>query len=102
MKFCIESLINQKKVLIMSSFESELIALRNDMESNQLAPVQNIIANGQTQEYEINIKGIFKRAIYTAVPYPFDNDRDSPLLLCSYGPIDKEGGQYIYSSLKEK
>lgn len=79
---------------------SELQALRNHMTVRQLAPSEPIIADNDSHDYMVKIKGELKQARYIATTYPLEEDPAGPTLVCSYGLWDDI--PYNYSSLMPK
>lgn len=80
-------------------FKVELTKLQCDMAQNGLAPIEDIIPDGQSHNYR-PINNENKLARYLAVAHPFGKGKDLPILTCSYGFIN-EGG-FSYSSLTGK
>lgn len=82
--------------------KKELHDLRKEMISKFLAPSKKIISDNQSHTYPIFHGGALKFARYTATPYPFENELNEPILVCSYGLLEERGGGYSYSSLMKK
>jgi len=86
---------------LIKNIKKELIALKNHMKKNGLAPSEPIIPDNHPRMYEVCIDGESRKGVYTATPYPFDKDPAGPVLVCSYGLID-EKERYSYSSLMKE
>jgi hypothetical protein len=81
---------------VKQSWKKELHALKKYMA--EFAPVEEIIADGESHFYDIIDNGKPREAFYLAVKYPCG--RKGARLICSFGFTD--GRVNYYSSLKEK
>lgn len=63
---------------------NELQSLRMEMEKNQLAPWDPIIADGEPHTYPIVVNGELHEGIYMAFPYATEVDQNGPALIGWY------------------